>query len=411
MNYTTNTLATRFAEYPSYLTRGAGQLSKLFKVDKEIIYAAKDLARGISRANDLKEVRSIVEEVVTKVCNEKGTLESTMVLDFEPKSVEELAKLHKIDLAKYKISNYWTKMKSNGKFTSSLLCTLRKIEDLNGEDIIKTLSSFKSKYEPLSKKDILVNNSFGKPTCAFIDITDFHLDKRDIKETTIEQKIEEYHKLLDKLLFKSYQSNYLEEIVFVIGSDMFHTDNFFNQTTKGTQQETTVRWNEAFDLAFDIYVKSINRLKQFCEKLNVILVSGNHGRTKEYYLAFALKKYFESETNIVFDISTAPRKIFSYGSTFIGLHHGNTKIENLPIVFAKEFTQDWGKAKYHEIKVGDKHHFMEKDYHGVRIKQLPACSNADTWHNDNNFVNSVQSAICSIYDKEQGRCMDIEERL
>lgn len=31
--------------------------------------------------------------------------------------------------------------------------------------------------------------------------------------------------------------------------------------------------------------------------------------------------------------------------------------------------------------------------------------------NDNNFVNSVQSAICSIYDKENGRCMDIEERL
>jgi hypothetical protein len=411
-------LVNKFVAHPSYFKKGKEVLADLFKVSVENIelckYEAKKIL-GKSIKNDNKAIINnyvaTLEDVITKVDNNKGTLESTIESTFEPKNDIELAKLHKIDLTKYKISTYWSKLKSNGKFTSSVLCTLKKIEDTTGEDLLLSLSKYKSNYKPLSKKDILLNQSFLKPTCAFFDITDYHLDKRDVFETPIEQKIKDYHLLLDKMLYKAYQSNNIDEIVFVIGSDMLHTDNFFNQTTKGTQQETTVRWNEAFDIAFDIYVESINKLKQFCNRLNVILVAGNHGRTKEYYLAFALSKYFEKEENVIFDISAAPRKVFTYGNTFIGLHHGNTKIETLPLVYAKEFREQWGQSKYHEIKVGDKHHFMEKDYQGVRIKQLPACSQADTWHNDSNYVNSEQSAICTIYDYEKGRCMDIEERL
>lgn len=405
-------LIEKFTSNPSYLKNGAGYLAGKFDTTKEEIKLARDKAKALILDAGAGIVNLIENaERTIKVNNDKGTIESTITSKFDPRSDIELAELHKIDLKKYKIANYWSKLKPNGDFNSSVLAVLKKVEDITGQDIIATLDKYNSKYKPLTKQELLLNNSFGKPTCAFIDITDFHLDKLDIHNNTIEYKLDQYHKLLDGLLYKAYQSNYLEEITFVIGSDMLHTDNIFNQTTKGTQQEVVIRWNDAFDMAFDIYVQSINKLKQFCEKLNIILVSGNHGRTKEYYLAFALQKYFENETSVVFDISTVPRKVFSYGNTFIGLHHGNTKIENLPIVFAKEFAPQWGVAKYHEIKVGDKHHFMEKDYHGVRIKQLPACSNADSWHNDNNFINSVQSAICSIYDKEKGRCMDIEERI
>ena len=407
-----------FLLHPNKMNKGATKLAERFGVTKEDIYKIKEEVKEIlcnstisGLSNIIQEQEEFIGELLREVNNDKGTVKSTTESTFEPKDDIELAELHKIDLTKYKISNYWSKLKSNGNFTSSVLATLRKVEDLNGEDIIKTLSNYSGDYTPLSKSDILINNSFGKPTCAFIDITDFHLDKRDIKETTIKQKIEEYYQLLNGLLYKAYQANYLEEIAFVIGSDMLHTDTFFNTTTKNTPQETTVRWNEAFDIAFDIYVTSIKKLSQFCKKLNVILVAGNHGRTKEYYLAFALKKYFESEKSIFFDISVSPRKVFTYGNTFIGLHHGNTKAETLPLIFAKEFTKEWGNAKYHNIIVGDKHHFMEKDYQGVRVKQLPCTSNADTWHNDSNYINSEQSAICIIYDKEKGSCMTIEEKL
>ena len=49
-------------------------------------------------------------ESLKKVNNEKGTIESTITLDYEPKDHLELAKLHKIDLDKYIITNYWSKV-------------------------------------------------------------------------------------------------------------------------------------------------------------------------------------------------------------------------------------------------------------------------------------------------------------
>lgn len=354
-------------------------------------------------------ISSEYSEETKKINNDKGTLESTIVTSFDPQSDIELAKTHKIDLSKYKISNYWSKLRPDGRFTSSVLASLKKAKDITKEDVLTFLKSYKSDWKPMSADDLFINQ-VGNKCCAFIDITDFHLDKRELRERTPQQRKDEYLTVLQNLIRRAYSSYNIDEIVFVIGSDMLHTDNFFNSTTKGTPQETTLRWNEAFEMAFDIYAKSIQHLKQFCKTLKVISVLGNHGRVSEFHLAFALSKYFDTDKDIKFDISTSPRKIYTYGSTFIGLHHGNTKILDLPLVFSKEYGKEWGNAKYHEIKVGDQHHYMEKDYKGVLIKQLPALTDTDTWHNDHNYINQVLASICSIYDIEKGRIADIHER-
>ncbi|BCU97885.1 MAG: hypothetical protein CM15mV19_1340 [uncultured marine virus] len=60
------------------------------------------------------------EDAVRKVSNEQGTIESTIPLDFEPKSDKELAELHKIDLDRYVITNYWSKGSSQWEVQSSV---------------------------------------------------------------------------------------------------------------------------------------------------------------------------------------------------------------------------------------------------------------------------------------------------
>jgi len=86
---------------------------------------------------------SALEEHVVEVNNERGTVKSTIETTFEPKDDLELAKLHKINLDKYKISNYWTKQKSNGKFTSSVFATLKKSDDYTIEDFAEFLQNYK----------------------------------------------------------------------------------------------------------------------------------------------------------------------------------------------------------------------------------------------------------------------------
>jgi hypothetical protein len=101
------------------------------------------------------------------------------------------------------------------------------------------------------------------------------------------------------------------------------------------------------------------------------------------------------------------------GNTFIGYHHGNCKIEDLPLLFAThpEYSQSFGNATYREVHTGDKHHYMAKEIKGVRIQQMPSLSGTDRWHLDNNFVHSIRAALALVYDKDLGKISEFEFRL
>lgn len=402
-------LVDYFITKPKQLTRSAGkfvrgerggELFKGFTLDE--VNKAKQLAREFLNNQTVTTVQN--KEIEGNIT--KGEFKSTIVVDYEPKSTEELYTLHKIDKNQYVITNYWSKLTPSGKFTSSVFCKKRTLDDITGKDIISVLDKYTPKLQFLNT-DIKQNESFVRPTCLFIDITDFHLDKRDIYGTTIEEKEEQYKRTLQEIVLKAYHSNNIDEIVFIIGSDFLHTDTYFNTTTKGTPQDTNSTWNKSFEVAFNLYSDSIINLSQYCNKLKVVLVSGNHGRTKEYYLAFALHKYFTNFTNVEFDITPDFRKCITYGNTFVGLHHGDCKQDSLPLIFAKEFNKQWGECDNHFVITGDKHHSLEKDIQGVILKQLPALTKADNWHNSSNFHLSQKYALGILFDKEKGRIGEI----
>lgn len=128
-----DTLVEKFLSNPKNLRMGSGKLAKRWKVSYNDIKEARERAHRLlkqdNRASTSNYIADLEDEVVKKVDLEKGTLQSTTVSNFEPKTHEELALLHRIDLTLYKISSYWSKLKSTGKFTSSVFCTLRKVEE------------------------------------------------------------------------------------------------------------------------------------------------------------------------------------------------------------------------------------------------------------------------------------------
>lgn len=362
------------------------------------------------------EVKEKLEDVFNSLKSlkenfEKGTLESTITTSFDPKTIEDLYREHQVNPEIYVIKNYWSKKQPNGNFTSSVFAVRKTIDTAEPYEFVELLKNYDSPYTPIKKSEICVNSAFTRPSCLILHLTDFHLDKQDIYGTTLEEKKKQFYEVATKLLYRAYQSNYIDEIVFVLGSDMLHTDTYQGTTTNLTPQDSNTTWHNAFTQAFDIYATTIKLLSQFCNKLNVILVPGNHDRSKSFYLAYGLEKYFERDDNILFDTNPIPRKVYTYGSTFIGLHHGDCKITDLPLIFAKEYCKEWGQCTYHQILTGDKHHLFEKEIQGVRIRQLPSLSKEDNWHNQSNYVNSVKAAMAIIYDKEYGCCMTIEERL
>lgn len=338
---------------------------------------------------------------------EKGTLKSELVLDYEPKSDEELAELHKVDLDKYKISSYWTKQKGD-KFYSSLLCSLKKPSDYSAEDFAKFLETYKAPKVFLPKlkttsKDIVD---------VELSIFDFHLAKKTLEGETINDKIEQYTGVVADLISKVRNNFTVGKIVFPISNDFFHSDNYQNQTTNLTPQDVLTGFDNEYEEGFALLAAVIDYLQSVAEKVEIILVQGNHDRTKSFYLAHGLQVYFSNNNSISFQREHSVTKATVLGNTFIGYHHGNCKIEQLPLLFSTgKDSFEFGSAKYREIHTGDKHHYMAKEIMGCRIQQMPSLSGTDRWHQDHNFVHNIRAGLVLVYDREKGKIAEFESRI
>lgn len=377
--------------------------------ENEVDELLKEIRESDEDPNDTLKAPLLCESV-RKTNNEKGTIESTIIVDFEPKDDIELAALHKINLDKYIIVNYWSKLLPNGKFTSSIFSKKKEAKDYTAEDFAKFLVDYESNYIPQPQPEL----ERAKLIDVEISLSDFHLAKRHIDgDNSPSVRCKRYFEAATNLIYDVKALYDIDRIVFPISNDFFHTDNYQHQTTAGTPQETIVDYAHEYELGFALLVDTIAMLKNVCKELHVVLVQGNHDRTKSYYLAHALDVYFHADPNIYFDREHSVVKATMLGETFIGYHHGNCKIEDLPLLFAThpDYSQMFGYAKYREVHTGDKHHYMAKEVKGVRIQQMPSLSGTDRWHQDNNFVHSVRAALALVYDKELGKISEFEFRL
>jgi hypothetical protein len=393
------------------------QLEELLRQKKSKKFYAERLGISEFEVNELlKELREKDVEPVLKnyteerkVNVEKGTIESTIVSDFDPKDDIELAKLHKINLDKYIITNYWSKMLPSGKFTSSIFSKRKQPKDYSPEDFAKFLEN----YTPTN---ILVTKTpnFKDVVNVEISLSDYHLAKRTVDgDNSIEARAKRYLDVAQSLINKVVSNYHIDTVILPISNDFFHTDNYQHQTTNGTPQDTIMDYSEEYELGFSILVDTINMLRQYASQVVVVLVQGNHDRTKSFYLAHALDVFFKDALDVDFIREHSVVKGLMLGSTFIGWHHGNCKIEDLPLLFAThpQYSQSFGKAKYREVHTGDKHHYMAKEVKGVRIQQMPSLSGTDRWHLDNNYVHSVRAALALVYDIELGKIAEFESRI
>ena len=350
-------------------------------------------------------------EIVKKVSNEKGTIESTITLDYEPKDDIELAQLHKIDLERYVITNYLSKVLPSGKFTSSVFSKRKTPTDYTAEDFSKFLENYKSNYIPIPSPD---RNNNRNIIYVELSLSDYHLAKRYVDgDNDPAVRARRFFNVAQNLIEKVRAIYDINKVVFPISNDFFHTDNYQNSTTNGTPQDIIVDYASEYELGFAILVDTIKMLKANSNHVEVILVQGNHDRTKSFYLAHALDIFFTNENSVSFTREHSVVKCTMVGETFIGYHHGNCKIDELPLLFATHptYSQMFGRAKYREVHTGDKHHYMAKEIKGVRIQQMPSLSGTDRWHKDNNFVHSVRAALALVYDAKLGKVAEFEERI
>lgn len=385
--------------------------SKAFYADKMGITVSEvegllDEIRGKTPDNQL-----VIEfdEECKKINKEKGTLESTVISGFEPKDDQELAKLHKVDLTKYKISSYWTKQRGD-KFTSSLLCTLIKEESPE-----KFQTDFKEFLRDFKPSRVIIKNEYvlTKPKVAIIlPKQDAHFNKWDMGgSNSIKDRFTKDQKSILNMLLKAGASNSIEEVVYIVGSDQFNSE-WTGMTTKFTPQTNILTYQEAFQEICNHEVEIITTLLYYSQRVKIVFVPGNHDEFVGWHLIHWLESYFRENKGISFDSSVENTKYFKYSNSAVMLNHGDDiKPKELAHKFPIGFKDEWSSCNHFYIFTGDKHTELSLDVHGIKFYQVPQLSSAKSkWDDKKGFIDS-RAEMTAFVIGDSGGMSDIYKQI
>jgi hypothetical protein len=255
--------------------------------------------------------------------------------------------------------------------------------------------NFDTVYEPVIDPHLFVYNP-----------ADLHLNKLALAfETGVDYNsqiaVKRAREAL-KALLRQARGYYFDQILFVLGNDIFNADGPSNATTKGTRQDTHTLWFDAYLMGYDLTVEQI----EICAKIAPVVVKfnpSNHDVMTGFFLAHAISAYFRNHPNVTVDFSTAHRKYLRYGNNLIGTTHGDgAKLAKLPLIMATECKVDWGLCKHYYIYTAHVHHKDSKDYNTVCVESLRSPSEADGWHSRNGYL-SIKAIEAFVHHPEHGQ--------
>lgn len=335
------------------------------------------------------------------------------------RTLDELLRVCEVDLDTWKVDrficNKWEMGytdKDTGKAATEPLYQVkaflsRKLNVVDAKKEIADLLAHAKKDAPSPK---FVKKLQGKKGGMFeINLTDHHFGKLAWKLETLvanyDVKIatEVFTKAIDTLIQRSPFETY-EEIVFVVGNDLFNNDDTQGRTTAGTQVESDLRHEKTYKIARIAIVDTIeNKLRPRADRTKIVVCPGNHDQNSVWHLGDSLELYFSKYDDVEVDNSPSSRKYHRYGNVLIGYTHGHlAKKKDLPMLMTVEAKQDYCHTRFHEWHISHRHQTEVIESHGTRVRTLSTLCPPDGWHAENGYVGNIQSSEAFVWDKIEG---------
>lgn len=193
-----------------------------------------------------------------------------------------------------------------------------------------------------------------------------------------------------------------DEILFVVGNDIFNSDDLESRTTKGTVVTTDGRYHKTFYTVRNTIIRVIERLRVIAP-VKVVMVPGNHDNLSVWHLGDSLECWFHKYTDVAIENTPIYRKYHRFGNVMLMFTHGDKgKRQDYPLLMATEKPEMFGATKYREAHTGHTHMTKLDEQHGVRVRVLPALCPPDDWHAENGFVGNLRNAEAYIWNKNEG---------
>lgn len=194
-----------------------------------------------------------------------------------------------------------------------------------------------------------------------------------------------------------------DRILFVVGNDLSHSDTIGGTTTSGTQLDNDSRYHKVFIKIRERLVKIIREHLLPLAPVTIIGCPGNHDKTTAWHVVDSLEQRFYDNPDVEVLNDPIEFKAYQWGEVMLMFAHGNTgKKPDYPLTMATRFKEIWGSTTYREAHTGHIHQTMVQEFHGVRVRTLPALCEPDAWHAANNFVGNLRTAEAYAWNNKTG---------
>ena len=356
--------------------------------------------------NTTTEIEEL-EDSVTKYFEdlEKGIGEVVFNSDTEIKTLDELIAKCNIDIKKWDIQryvqNYWGNCK-NPHWQVKAWLALKKDEKTYQDSFIEFLQTYQPSSATVNPplKDLL------KPLgCLLINKQDAHYNRHDgvNGDNDIQKRFENIYNKITTILKQARLSNNLENVLYILGSDVFNSEAT-GMTTSGTPQENFLTYHDAFEKVCNHEVMIINTMLSNSDTVDVVFMPGNHDAFAGWHLLNWLKVYYRNNERVRFDIAPSYRKYVSYGVSAMMFNHGDKiKPERLAAIFPIEFREGWSSHKNFYIFTGDKHTEMSHDFNGIEFYRISAFTTVSSqWEDKNGYIGRKPGVTGFLIDISNG---------
>lgn len=372
------------------------------------------------------EARHAHHEATTKVPTEtlvvKGnTATLSKVIGERVKSLADLVRVCEIDTTEWDVVSYECNKWEMGAVLRSKVAN----DAITVTELFQVKAKLKRRLDLLTVRDeiarmkddakqscydtmlpIVTPHESAGPYLLQVAIPDVHMGKLAWKPETganYDLNIAEaiFEEALDKLIERT-QYYHFAKVLFVVGSDLLHTDNPNGTTTKGTPQDTEGRFQKTFWKTRKMITRSIDKLRRIAP-VDVLMVPGNHDTQSLWHLGDSLECWYHQVADVSIDNSPRQRKYYQFGKVLLGFTHGDKgKQKDYPLLMATEEAKKFGETIHREMHTGHIHQLQVREQHGVRVRVSPALCAADAWHAENTYVGNARAAEAFVWHAEEG---------
>lgn len=221
------------------------------------------------------------------------------------------------------------------------------------------------------------------PLCNLYTVTDYHVGMLAWgRETGAPWDL----KIAEDTLIKAFEQLILASppasrcIVNQLG-DFLHYDGLLPVTPEhGHVLDSDGRFSKMVGTAIRLLRRVIDMALLRHAHVTVLLAEGNHDMASSVWLRHMFKALYENETRVTVIDSELPYYAVDHGKTMLAFHHGHLqKNAQLPLLFAAQFPQMWGRTTKRYAHSGHRHHVEEKEHSGMKVFQHPTLAARDAY--------------------------------